>query len=56
MKDVSARIPEGKITTLIGPNGSGKSTMLRLMMRLLTPDSGKVLLDEKILRIFLLKI
>ncbi|HBM3563163.1 TPA: ABC transporter ATP-binding protein [Listeria innocua] len=47
MKDVSARIPEGKITTLIGPNGSGKSTMLRLMMRLLTPDSGEVLLDEK---------
>lgn len=38
MKNVSASIPEGKITTLIGPNGSGKSTMLRLMMRLF--DTG----------------
>lgn len=47
MKNVSASIPEGKITTLIGPNGSGKSTMLRLMMRLLTPDSGEILLNEK---------
>ncbi|EAD8004087.1 ABC transporter ATP-binding protein, partial [Listeria monocytogenes] len=45
MKNVSASIPEGKITTLIGPNGSGKSTMLRLMMRLLTPDSGEILLN-----------
>lgn len=47
MKNVSARIPEGKITTLIGPNGSGKSTMLRLMMRLLTPDSGEIFLNDK---------
>ncbi|MBC1881012.1 ABC transporter ATP-binding protein [Listeria seeligeri] len=47
MSDINAAIPEGKITTLIGPNGSGKSTILRLMMRLLTPDSGEVLLGEK---------
>ncbi|WP_271002855.1 ABC transporter ATP-binding protein [Listeria seeligeri] len=47
MSDINAAIPEGKITTLIGPNGSGKSTMLRLMMRLLTPDSGEILLGEK---------
>ncbi|EMS3996706.1 ABC transporter ATP-binding protein [Listeria monocytogenes] len=47
MKNVSASIPEGKITTLIGPNGSGKSTMLRLMMRLLTPDSGEIFLNDK---------
>lgn len=47
ISDINAAIPEGKITTLIGPNGSGKSTMLRLMMRLLTPDSGEVLLGEK---------
>lgn len=47
MADINAAIPEGKITTLIGPNGSGKSTMLRLMMRLLTPDSGEILLGDK---------
>ncbi|EAF1629682.1 ABC transporter ATP-binding protein [Listeria monocytogenes] len=47
MKNVSASILEGKITTLIGPNGSGKSTMLRLMMRLLTPDSGEIFLNDK---------
>lgn len=47
MSNINVTIPEGKITTLIGPNGSGKSTMLRLMMRLLTPDSGEILLGNK---------
>ena len=32
----------GKSTVLIGPSGCGKSTLLRLMIGLLTPDSGEV--------------
>ncbi len=32
----------------IGPNGSGKTTLFHIIMGLLKPDSGKVLLDEKI--------
>ncbi|MDQ6913078.1 MAG: ATP-binding cassette domain-containing protein [Verrucomicrobiota bacterium] len=32
----------GKTTVLIGPSGCGKSTMLRLIIHLLEPDSGKI--------------
>ncbi len=35
----------GQITVLIGPSGCGKSTILRLIVRLLEPDTGTVTLD-----------
>ena len=41
-------IDEGKTTVLIGPSGCGKSTILRLINRLLTPQSGTVLIDGEI--------
>lgn len=36
---------EGKIFGLLGPNGAGKSTVLKMLMNVLVPDSGRVLLD-----------
>lgn len=44
---VSASIKEGSITGLIGHTGSGKSTLVQLMNGLLTPASGRVLLEGK---------
>ncbi|MBA3831610.1 MAG: ATP-binding cassette domain-containing protein [Chthoniobacterales bacterium] len=35
----------GLTTALIGPSGCGKSTLLRLLIALLTPDSGKITFD-----------
>lgn len=43
--DVSLRVPDGRVTTIIGPNGCGKSTLLRTLSRLLTPTTGQVMLD-----------
>ena len=43
--NVSFSIPEGKVTGLIGHTGSGKSTLSLLMNGLLSPSSGKVLLN-----------
>ncbi|SIT16567.1 iron ABC transporter ATP-binding protein [Insolitispirillum peregrinum] len=43
--DVSFHIPPGGVVSLIGPNGAGKSTLLSMMSRLLTMDSGQVLID-----------
>ena len=38
-------VPPGKVTAIVGANACGKSTLLRSMSRLLTPRSGRVLLD-----------
>jgi iron complex transport system ATP-binding protein len=44
---LTLEVPTGRLTAVVGPNGSGKSTLLRGMSRLLTPQSGRVLLDGK---------
>ncbi|MBB3112327.1 iron complex transport system ATP-binding protein [Paenibacillus phyllosphaerae] len=43
--NVSVEIKRGAITSFIGPNGAGKSTLLSIISRLLTKDSGEVLID-----------
>src|SRR5690349_2757433 len=42
VKNLSLRVPQGSIYGFIGPNGSGKSTTLRMIMRILLPDTGRV--------------
>lgn len=41
LKGVSLQIQEGQVYGLIGPNGSGKSTMMKILVGLLAPSSGK---------------
>ena len=45
--NVSLTIPAGKITSFIGPKGAGKSTVLSIISRLLSADSGEVLLNNE---------
>lgn len=45
VQDLNVTIPDGKITTIIGANGCGKSTLLKAMTRIISPQSGVVLLD-----------
>ncbi|MDQ0856529.1 ABC transporter ATP-binding protein [Bacillus sp. V2I10] len=47
VKDLSVRIPDKKITTIIGPNGCGKSTLLKAITRIISLQSGDVVLDGK---------
>jgi ABC-2 type transport system ATP-binding protein len=42
VRDLSLEVPAGSIYGFIGPNGSGKTTTLRIIMRILHPDSGRV--------------
>ena len=45
LHDMSFRIEKGESVGLIGANGAGKSTIMKLLLGLLGPDSGKVLID-----------
>jgi ABC-2 type transport system ATP-binding protein len=40
--DLSLIVPPGTIYGFIGPNGSGKTTTLRMIMRILHPNSGVI--------------
>ncbi|MBS4189940.1 ABC transporter ATP-binding protein [Bacillus sp. FJAT-49705] len=45
VKELSVKIPNNKITTIIGPNGCGKSTLLKAITRIISHQSGAVILD-----------
>lgn len=42
LKNVSFDINKGEFLAVIGPNGGGKSTLLKILLGILKPDSGKV--------------
>lgn len=43
--DISFDIPKGKIFGMLGPNGAGKTTLIRMITRILYPDSGNILFN-----------
>lgn len=47
LHNLSAAFFPGKLYAVLGPNGSGKTTLIRLLSRLLLPDSGSLTLDGK---------
>lgn len=47
LHDISLSIDRGDFIAISGPNGGGKTTLLRIILRLLRPTSGRVLyLDD----------
>ncbi|WP_207343896.1 amino acid ABC transporter ATP-binding protein [Arthrobacter sp. E3] len=47
LRGIDLHVPQGTTASVIGPSGSGKSTLLRVMNRLIEPDQGDILLDER---------
>lgn len=47
LRDVNLTIADGETMVILGASGSGKSTILKLIIGLLTADSGEVLVDGR---------
>ena len=45
LKDLNFTIPDGQFVVLIGPSGCGKTTTMKMINRLLEPDTGTIRID-----------
>src|SRR5262245_27893416 len=45
LRDVSVKIPAGRLTAIVGPNGMGKTTLLSVIAGVLSPQEGHVEID-----------
>lgn len=45
VSDLNLNIESGDIYGFLGPNGAGKTTTIRMMLGLISPDSGEVIID-----------
>ena len=42
VQGISASVPAGCIYGFLGPNGAGKTTTIRMIMNIISPDSGRI--------------
>ncbi len=45
LKNISFKVQRGETLIILGESGSGKSTVLKLILGLIKPDSGKIIID-----------
>lgn len=46
LENISFEANSGEILALLGPNGSGKSTLIKSLCDLITPESGKIMIND----------
>ena len=47
LREINLQVSPGEMVGLIGPNGCGKSTVIRALSRVISPFSGRILVDGK---------
>ena len=47
LKEVSIKVPAGKVVSIIGANGAGKSTLLKCISGLMKSSTGRILYKDK---------
>jgi ATP-binding cassette subfamily B protein len=45
LDDITLRLPAGSVVAVVGENGAGKSTLVKLLARMYSPASGRILVD-----------
>ena len=45
--DVTVHLQQGEVVGLLGPNGAGKTTSFYMIVGLISPDSGRILIDDE---------
>ena len=50
LNNLSFSLEKGEVVVIVGPSGCGKSTFLRCLNKLEEIDSGKIVLNGKIVR------
>ena len=48
LKNVSLKIDQGKICSILGPNGSGKSTLVKVISGDLKPQNGFIFFNDRV--------
>lgn len=48
LRDISFTVEEGDFFGIVGRNGSGKSTLLKLISQIYVPDTGKIVVNGKL--------
>ena len=50
LKDVSLRLAQGELLSVLGPSGCGKTTLLNILAGFLAPTEGRVVLNDHVVR------
>ena len=47
LKNINLEISKGEVTAFVGSSGAGKSTMMSLILKFITPNTGEIFIDNK---------
>ena len=46
LKEINLKISQGQVIAFVGSSGAGKSTMMALILKFITPNKGKIFIDD----------